>query len=163
MHRSRKLSLLIAAVVLAGLFAVACDSGTQEPDAPDTAIPLESGDAADSQATPQMAMPEGGTADIPEEFPNDVPIYPGSVPAQGRGITSEGVPMAAVKLYTTDSAEEVYEFYKDKFSGDGWTISPRENLEGKNAVSATNDGCTVTMLAAPAEDGGTTIFMITKC
>lgn len=163
MHRSRKLSLLIATVVLAGLFAVACDSGTQEPDAPDTAMPLESGDATDAQATPQMATPEGEAADIPEEFPNDLPMYPGAVAAQSKGAVADGVPMAAVQLQSDDSPKEVYDFYMEKFEREGWTIETREGFEGRNAVSATNGECSATMLAAPNEEGGTSIFVFTEC
>ena len=166
MHRSRKLSLLIATAILAGLFAVACDSGTQEPDAPDTSTPLESGDTTDSQsnsATPSTAMPDGGAVDIPEEFPKALPIYPGAIAAQGKGTVSEGVPMAAVQLNSSDTPEEVYDFYMDKLGRDGWTIEEREGLEGKNSVSATNGECTATMLAAPNEEGGTLIFVFTEC
>ena len=169
MNRSRKLTFLIAALVMAGVFTVACDSGTQEPAAPDGSKPLTPGDATDSQSdsTPSSTLPtdlpEGAVATIPEAFPDEVPIYPGSVPAQGRGTVSDGVPMAAVQLQTSDTPEEVFDFYTDKLSQDGWTIEDRGGLEGQNAVSATNGTCRATMLAAPAENGGTTIFLITEC
>jgi hypothetical protein len=156
----RKLSLLIASLVMAGVFTVACDSGTQEPEAPDTSTPLESG-----EATTPAEKSEDAAASIPEEFPNEIPIYPGSVPAQGRGAVSDGVPMAAVQLQSSDTPEEVYDIYKEKLSRKGWTIEKRADHEGKNVVSATNGECTATVLAAPSEDedGSTSIFIFTEC
>jgi hypothetical protein len=162
----RKLSLLIASLVMAGVFTVACDSGTQEPEAPDTSTPLESGEATDAPSasnSPPTELPEGVTAAIPEEFPNDIPIYPGSVPAQGKGAVSEGVPMAALQLQSSDEPEEVYDFYVDKLRSEGWSIKTREGPEGSNTISATKGECTAIVLAAPNDDGGTGIFVLTQC
>jgi hypothetical protein len=108
-------------------------------------------------------LAEGSTATIPEEFPNEIPIYPGAMASQGKGTISEGVPMAAVQLQTSDSPEKVYEFYKDQLSRNGWTIQEREGLEGKNAVSATNGKCTATIMAAPVDDGSTQVFLLSEC
>ncbi|MBY0396599.1 MAG: hypothetical protein K2X91_09055, partial [Thermoleophilia bacterium] len=102
-----------AALVLA---VAGCDSGTQEPAAPTPAAPEAAPEAAptdESAATPPAAakregdidssrfptdLPEGITAAVPENFPSDVPIYPGAQPAQGKGIDIEGSPQAAVQL-----------------------------------------------------------------
>jgi hypothetical protein len=51
----------------------------------------------------------------------------------------------------------------DQFSRNGWRVEEREGLEGKNAVSATNGKCTATMLATPADDGGTLVFLLSEC
>jgi hypothetical protein len=165
MHRSRKFSILVATLAMAGVFTVACDSGTQEPSAPDDSMSDTSGEVADSagEAAPPPGLAEGSTATIPEEFPNEVPIYPGALASQGKGAVSDGSPMAAVQLQTTDTPKEVYDFYVEQLSKDGWTIQEQKGLEGKNAVSATNGKCTATMMAAPSEDGGSQIFLITEC
>ena len=167
MDRSRKFSLLTAALALAmaGLFTVACDSGTQEPAAPDSAMPLPSGDVTDSQSDSALPtdMPEVAAVPIPEAFPDEVPIYPGAVAALASREASTGVPRAAVRLQTVDSPESVYDFYVDKFSSEGWTIEEREDLKRKNAVSATNGKCKVMMLAAPDKNGDTNIILVTEC
>ena len=162
MDRSRKFSSLLTALAMACLFTAACDSGTQEPAAPDTAMPVTQDDASPEASVPRE-LAEGSTATIPEEFPNEIPIYPGATASQGKGTISEGVPMAAVQLETSDSPREVYEYYKDQLSRNGWTIQEREGLEGKNAVSATNGKCTATMMAAPTEDGGSLVFLLSEC
>jgi hypothetical protein len=163
MDRSRKFSSLLTALAMACLFTAACDSGTQEPPAPDTAMPVTQQDDATPEPSVPRELAEGSTATIPEEFPNEIPIYPGAMASQGKGTISEGVPMAAVQLETSDSPEEVYEYYKDQLNRNGWTIQEREGLEGKNAVSATNGKCTATIMAAPADDGGTLVFLLSEC
>ncbi len=166
MDRSRKFSFLIVALAMACVFTVACDSGTQEPAAPDQPTPLTSSDATDSQsdlAPVPTDLPEGTVAAIPEAFADNVPIYPGAVPAVGRGTVVDGVSMAGVHLQTADAPEEVYDFYVDKLSREGWTIENRDGFAGKNAISATNGKCKALVLAAPAEGGGTNLFLITEC
>ena len=173
MARAHRISFLIVSVVMAGLLAMACDSGTQEPDAP-TPEPLKveqsgGGETVDVSESGYPAsrypsdLPEGVLGTIPDTFPKDLPLYPGSAPAQGRGVDVEGVPMAALQLLTMDPPETVYEFYREKFSIDGWEIEDNEAFRGKNAISASNGKCKASMLVAPTEDGGSDIFLITEC
>ena len=148
---------------MACLFTAACDSGTQEPAAP---VPLTSSETTDSQSDSALLstdIPEGTVAAIPETFSDEVPIYPGAVPALGKGAVVEGVPMAAVHLESTDAPQKVYDFYVDKLSREGWTIENRDGFADKNAISATNGKCKALVLAAPAEGGGTNLFLITEC
>jgi len=172
MNRSRNLSLLIASLAMACVFTIACDSGTQEPEAPAQApaqgasAPLESGEGTELQSQsplPPTEVREGLSPGMPADFPSDVPIYPGSVPAQGKSAVADGIPLAAVQLRSNDSAEVIYDFYRDKLSRDGWTLDERKNLEGKNAVTATNGDCKAMMVAGPSEEGGSQIFLITEC
>lgn len=166
MDRSRKFSFLIAALALAGVFTVACDSGTQEPAAPDQPAPLTSSDATDSQSDSALLstdIPEGTVAAVPETFADEVPIYPGAVPALGKGAVVDGVSMAGVHLESTDAPEKVYDFYVDKLSREGWTIENPDGFAGKNAISATNGKCKALVLASPAEGGGTNLVLITEC
>ena len=165
MARSHTFFFLISTLALAGVFTMACDSGTQEPEATptDATIPLESDAADEMQAELDPATDDTGDSEIPDAFPEEVPIYPGSTTTQGKGAVLNGTPMAAVQLQTSDSPAEVYEYYLEKFGRDGWTIDPDKNLKGKNSVSATNGKCTATMLAAPSEDGGADVFIVTEC
>ena len=167
MARSRTFFFLIATLALIGVFTVACDSGTKEPEATptDATIPLESDAADEMQAELDPATDDTPNGEIPEAFAKEVPIYPGSTTAQGKGAVVDGTPMAAVQLQTSDSPEEVYAYYAEKFALDGWTIDPGTDLKGKNSVSATNGKCKVSMLAAPSEDddGGSNVFIITEC
>ncbi len=111
MDRARKFLSPLAALAMTSLLAVACDSGTQEPAAPDNEMPITSGDARDANSDGMPTEPaEAPTADIPDEFPSEVPIYPGSVASQSKGaVSGDGGPMAAVQLQTSDAPKKVYE------------------------------------------------------
>jgi len=181
MARSHTLSFLIVPLALTGLLAIACDSGTQEPAAPTTPTSptseaLQVEDSAGMNASPDEMtesgfpasrypadLPEGVQATIPDTFPEEFPLYPGSAPAQGRGVDLKGVPTAALQLLTMDPPEQVYEYYVENLQGEGWEIDDREDFRGKNAISASNGKCRASMLVTPTEDGGSDIFLITEC
>jgi hypothetical protein len=173
MARSYRISFLIVSLALIGLLAAACDSGTQEPDAP-TPEPLKVQESAPTDGVDMSEsgfpasrypsdLPDGANPSVPDNFPDELPLYPGSAPAQGRGVDVEGVPMAALQLLTMDPPETVYDFYREKFQNDGWEIEDRESFRGKNAISASNGKCKASMLVTPTEDGGSDIFLITEC
>jgi hypothetical protein len=178
MDRFRSLVSLFAALVLTGWLAAACDSGTQEPAAPegsDAAAPATAGDTtamgvpgADKTPIPADRFPkdlaEGVIAGIPDNFPEDLPIYPGSQPAQGKQADVHGVGMSAVQLLTVDPPEMVFDFYMKKLESDGWKLSnPREVGPG-GSVAASNGSCNATLLVGPASDGsGSDIFLISEC
>jgi hypothetical protein len=177
MDRFRSLASLLTALVLIGWLAIACDSGTQEPAAPEgdasatSAIPGAAGaggvPGANKAPIPAERFPtnlaEGVTANIPDNFPEEMPIYPGSQPAQGKQADLNGVGMSAVQLLTVDPPEMVFDYYMQQLESEGWvTSNPREVGPG-GAVSASNGSCKATLLVAPASDGGSDIFLITEC
>ena len=167
-----------AALVLA---VAACDSGTQEPAAPTPDAPEaapESAPAEESAATPPAAaaregdidsarfpteLPEGVTAAVPDNFPSDVPLYPGAQPAQGKGVEIEGSPQAAVQLLTNDAYPDVHKFYTEQLQGKGWTLSEDTENEGAAVIQASKDNCKAHILVTPVEGGGSDIFIATEC
>ena len=165
--------LIIVSLALTGLLAVACDSGTQEPEAPTPApLKIEDSSAANTDAAGEVVFPasryptgmaEDASASVPDTFPEELPLYPGSAPAQGRGVDIEGVPMAALQLLTMDPPNTVYDFYREKLETSGWEIEDREDFKGKNAISFSNGSCKGSMLVTPTDDGGSDIFLITEC
>jgi hypothetical protein len=175
MARSQKFLFLIATLALISLVATGCDSGTQEPDAPaaepmkieNSAAPSANADSTGSIEFPASRyppdLPEGVIAAVPDNFPKEFPIYPGSAPAQGRGVEVEGVPMAALQLLTMDPPETVYDFYRERLKSAGWEIEEKEEFKGKHAISANKGKCTATMLVAPTDDGGSDIYLVSEC
>jgi hypothetical protein len=186
MDRFRSLWNPFAAVALTcllGALTVGCESGTEEPEAPAAASsPTATADTPDSMAageedgasasTPRQAeldssrfpreLPEGVEAAIPYNFPSDLPIYPGSAPAQGRGAELDGVAMSAVQLITNDSPQQAYDFYKNKLESDGWTIENSRDVGKNAAISAAKGDRKVSLLIAPSADGGADIYFITQ-
>lgn len=163
MDRSRKFIFLIATLAMTGAFSGACDSGTQEPAAPDHST---SPDAGDAGLVPSPSETSAAAApDLPDEFPEELTVYPGSTSSLTKGVVANGVPMAAVQLQTADSPDEVFDFYLDKFGRDGWVIEEQTGSQIKNIVTATNGKCRAIMMATPKDDGGTgtNIFLVTEC
>ncbi len=172
---------LLTAFFAIALLALACDSGTQEPEAPAPAAPEATGDAGsatdDSGAAPApMArqgeidssrfpteLPEGVTAAIPDNFPTDVPIYPGAQAALGKGIEIEGSPQSAVQFLTNDAYPDVHKFYSEQLQGKGWTLSEDTENEGAAMIQAAKDDCKASIIIRPAEGGGSDIFVVTEC
>ena len=174
-----KTTLLLAASGAIALLALACDSGTQEPEAPAPAAPEATGDAAadasaaapaplaregqiDSSRFP-TELPEGVTAAVPDNFPTDIPIYPGAQAAQGKGVEIEGSPQSAVQFLSNDAYPDIHKFYSEQLQGKGWTISEEVENEGAATIQATKDDCKAYILIAPAEGGGSDIMIATEC
>jgi len=176
----RGAALLLALFALV-LLAVACDSGTQEPAAPEAAAPEAAADAGAPAATPgdvpaaaaregeidparfPTELPEGATASVPDNFPGDVPIYPGSQAAQGKGIEIEGSAQSAVQFLTNDAPGDVRTFYSAELAAKGWTLDSESENEAAAMIQATKNDCKVNVLITPAEGGGSDIFVVTAC
>jgi hypothetical protein len=177
------LRALLCALALTGFLALGCDSGTQEPDAPE-AKPAEYGAAnTTSQTTPEESnrpsgearsgevdssrfprdLPEGVSAAVPSNFPSDISIYPGSSAAQGRGVEVEGSPMSAVQLITNDAAADVYDFYVNDLRKQGWEVSDGQIFGNNSGIQATKGECSASIMISPAEGGGSDIYVITQC
>ena len=169
----------IAAFAICGLLALACDSGTQEPASPapaeSAAVKPESPapSAPERTAQPSAApidpsrlpteLPEGVEAAIPASFPKDVPVYPGSQPAQGKGLDSSGIQMSALQLVTGDSQDRVADFYRSEFGGSGWSVEEGEAGGNGTSFRATKGKCTAQVLIVPTDDGGSDLFFFTEC
>ena len=172
---------LLAAFFALALLALACDSGTQEPAAPtpdaseaaseagaseqgaDSApAPIAREGAIDSARFP-TELAEGVTASVPDNFPTDVPIYPGAQAAQGKGVEIEGSPQSAVQFLTNDALDDVHKFYSSELGSKGWTLDSDSENEAAATIQATKDNCKANVLITPAEGGGSDIFIVTEC
>ncbi len=176
-----KPATLLTAFFAIVLLALACDSGTQEPEAPTPAAPEATGDAgstadgSDSAPAPMAhqgeidssrfptELPEGVSAAVPDNFPTDVPIYPGAQAAQGKGVEVEGSPQSAVQFVTNDAYPDVHKFYSEQLQAKGWTLSEDAENEGAATIQAAKGDCKTNVLIIPAEGGGSDIFIVSEC
>jgi len=184
MDRSRRpahrlLAMALAVALVGG--AVACDSGTQEPDAPAPSNEFgATGNTPPTQepATPQVQpsrdgtiaserfpteLPEGITAEIPYNFPATIPIYPGAQPAQGRGAEIEGAPVSGVQLLSNDTPSQIFDYYERELQANGWTIDESANEGMAGSIMASKDGCKAAIFVQPSPQGGSDIFVINEC
>lgn len=184
MHRIRSLTSFLLVLPLLGAVALGCNTGTEEPAAPeaetDSSATGQRGAAEDAATETDSAgmssiatdidptrfptsLPEGITAEVPRNYPADLPIYPNAAPSQGKGVDHEGLALAAVQLLTNDSPAEAFEFYKRELASKGWTIEKAEDMGKNSAISVNRDGCKATILITPGQDGGADIYTVTEC
>lgn len=174
MDRIRTSLTLALALPLIAAIAIGCNTGTEEPEAPSSGAAATSGSETGAAAVVPPAdidpsrFPElahGVVAAVPDNFPSDLPVYPGSVAAQGRGTTDEGGDMAAVQLLTNDSPEQAYDYYRNELESKGWAIGDTPpGADGESAISVTKDGCKAVFMFVPSTNGpGTDIFTISSC
>jgi hypothetical protein len=173
--------VLLVALFALVLLALACDSGTQEPAAPAAETTEAAPDAAATEESTGSApaavaregdidsarfpteLPEGVTAAVPDNFPSDVPIYPGAQPAQGKGVEIDGSAQSAVQFLTNDALGDVHKFYTTELGSKGWTLDLDEENEGAATIQATKDNCKTNILITPAEGGGSDLFIVSEC
>lgn len=181
MDRTRTFLILALTLPLIGALAAGCNTGTEEPDAPQTDQatqaatdatgesdePATSSGSAEQDTIDPSRFPtlaDGVEAAVPDNYPKDLPMYPGAVPAQGRGQTGDGGDIAGVQLLTNDSPDETYGYYQDQLESKGWSIERTDDSEAGKAISVTKDGCKAILMFAPSESGtGTDIFTISSC
>ncbi len=174
-------AVLLATLFALVAFAIGCDSGTQEPAAPtpetpEAAAEVEGSAEAGSEAAAPVAregeidpsrfpseLPEGVTAAVPDNFPSDIPLYPGAQAAQGKGVELEGSPQSAVQLVSNDALGDVHKFYSDELAAKGWTFEQDTETEAAAIIKASKGECQTNIMITPAPGGGSDIYIVTGC
>lgn len=100
-----------------------------------------------------QASGEGGLA-LPDGFPKDIPVYPGSTVTMSVDV-KDGM---QVMLKTADPANKVFDFYKENLKSGGWAIETSVNTEANSTVVGKKDKRTA-MVMANRESKGATIML----
>jgi hypothetical protein len=74
----------------------------------------------------------GENAEIPNGFPEDVPIYPGADVIGGMAAGGGGM----VTLQTGDDPEKVAAFYRENLVKEGWSLATEMDLGGQRVLAA---------------------------
>lgn len=104
---------------------------------------LERSLAADPRLTSPSAAesPAAATVNLPADFPNEIPLYPGatlravlpySMQAIATPTASGPTARSVTRWQTTDSPEQVHQWYQQRFEAEGWQL-----LQSTPDVSAT--------------------------
>ena len=101
----------------------------------------------------------GSGAELPEDFPGNVPVYPDMEINTSWKSTENDKDSFSISGLTEDAGDDVFEWYKDKLSG--WNIEGEFTMsgdEGKTStLSAKGDGLIITIMVIETEDEGTTV------
>lgn len=99
----------------------------------------------------------GEDVELPDDFPADVPIYPGAR-VQGT-MLAEGNRM--VTLATSDAAAKVAAFYEERLGASGWEAAARMDMGGSRMLSFQKGERTATVQLFEEAESGTRIMLMT--
>lgn len=148
---SRRLVLLVvvagAALALVGCQQIAeqaVESATEAAieDATGNKVDIEDGSVS-IEGTDGASVNIGDSAQVPADFPTDVPVYEGTVKAAVT--TPEGFNLA---LETRDAPQQVLDFYQTKLEADGWTKEVSVSTADGGTYGAKKGERTVQVVAA---------------
>ncbi len=96
---------------------------------------------------------------LPSDFPNDIPVYPGAKIGLSNSTDNADGKSVYVTLSSTDSFEEVSNYYKEEVKDEGWDITSTTEFLGLS-ISASKGDRTLALYIYDGEDG-MTYFTIT--
>ena len=100
---------------------------------------------ATDQGGQEIKASIGDEIDIPEEFPKDVPIFPGSTPMAFLFSPNEGI---IVTFKSTEEQQEIYDYYQSTLTDDGWEILGEKTEEGRISFEAIKQDRKVAVIVA---------------
>jgi hypothetical protein len=124
------------------------DEGTVTVDRDDETVTFSAGDE-------KVEVKAGKNVELPKDFPADVPVYPGATILTSM-TTPDGV---MVSTQSTADATKVVDFYKQKLTGDGWTVEGEMNMGPQRIISFAKGDRQVTVTAA-SDEGQTHISLM---
>jgi hypothetical protein len=87
----------------------------------------------------------GDEIEIPEEFPKDVPIFPGSTPMAFLSAPDEGI---IVTFKSREDQQDIFDFYQSSLADDGWEILEDSILGKRLSFDAIKDNRKVSVTVA---------------
>jgi hypothetical protein len=146
------MGVLVAAVAVAG-----CGGESEEPAAPEAPA------AAPAQPAAKQPRPAGPGAqevvtsdELPTNFPDDLPRYPGAEVKNSRTTGKVGM---SVLMTSSDPVDQVSQFLADALAGEGWSTEIREAPKGTTILADKGDRTAVTEIRS-AKNGSTRILVV---
>jgi hypothetical protein len=94
-----------------------------------------------------------GAAKMPEDFPKDIPVYSGATPIIDQAVKNG----RTLQLKTSDAADKVTAFYKEKLKAEGWKqaseSSSQSPKQGITLLSNTKDNRTLSVVISQDDEG----------
>jgi hypothetical protein len=96
--------------------------------------------------------------EVPKDFPDDIPIYPGAETVSAVWHLDRGA--GSAQLTSTDSPETVAEWYRERLPEEEWTLGSSEGSSGGIPLPAWKDQSQLMVsLEADGPEGGTSIHL----
>jgi len=103
----------------------------------------------------------GSGAELPDDFPSDVPVYKGADVVSTSTLSDGGAKNFYISLQTTDAFEDVVEWYKSEMDSKGWEIEADvvTTAEGSSsAILGFKKGEAETSFSIATDDSGNTVI-----
>jgi len=114
-----------------------------------------------SSPPPATAVETNSTAQLPPDFPTEIPLYPNAQLIEVSGQTDPSPKNVQLRWESTDPVNSVGNFYSTEFGRGNWEIVSRPTAEGQGSLVATRDNLRVTVSLSPTQKvGGSTEFAI---
>ena len=114
-----------------------------------------------SSPAPATAIETNSTAQLPRDFPTEIPLYPNAQLIEVSGETDPSPKNVLLRWESTDPVNSVQNFYSTEFGRRNWEIVSRPTAEGQGSIVATRDNLRVTVSLSPTQKvGGSTEFAI---
>lgn len=99
-----------------------------------------------------------GASSLPDNWPSDAPSYPNSkIVYSGSSNPQTGAEGAAVSFTTSDSINDVVEFYKRELASNGWSIESTANVGTNTVLTAKKDTRTFGAYIGDMNNGQVTV------
>jgi nitrous oxide reductase accessory protein NosL len=84
----------------------------------------------------------GEQVDMPDEFPKDVPVFPGSTPMASMYSPDDGI---LVTFKSPEEQQAIFDFYQSSLTNDGWDVRDAEGYVDQLSLEARKENRTVTV------------------
>jgi len=100
----------------------------------------------------------GDEVDLPKEFPDDVPVFPGSMPMASMSSPDEGM---IVTFKSTDEQQAIFDFYQSGLEEAGWEIVEDTTFGNRLAFDALKDSRKVSVVVAGTKGDARVSIIVT--
>ncbi|MGB3265266.1 MAG: S-layer homology domain-containing protein, partial [Microcoleus sp.] len=122
---------------------------------------LQQNPAVLSPPPPPPAVKTSTTAELPPDFPTEIPLYPNAQLIEVGGQTDPQPNTVRLRWESTDPVNSVQNFYTKEFGRSNWQIVSIPSADGQGTLVATRDNLRVTVSLSPTQKvGGSTEFAI---
>ena len=147
-------------VIAAVLVCVACGCGKPSttfrgPDGAPVTVD-QGGDKVEikgREADGSVPSSSGGGVKVPEDFPKDIPVYSGATLIIHQSVKNGRY----LQLKTSDAADKVTAFYKEKLKAEGWKQVSESSSEsprsGITTLMNTKDNRTLSVVISQDDEG----------
>ncbi len=100
----------------------------------------------------------GDEVEIPEEFPKDVPIFPGATPMAFLSAPGEGI---IVTFKSSEEQQDIFDFYQSSLADGGWEILEDTMFTNQLTLEAIKDNRKVSVIVAGTKGDSRVSIIVT--